>query len=115
MAYKSYYEKLKDPRWQKKRLEIMEKAGWRCRECGATDKTLHVNHSYYEKGLNPWEYPDHSLICLCARCHKDTEEILAIIHRRFGGMTTYDLFELYHAAAAISQRRTATDAVKTES
>ena len=27
-----YVEKLKDPRWQRKRLEIMQRDGFRCRE-----------------------------------------------------------------------------------
>jgi len=26
---KSYSEKLRDPRWQKKRLELLESAGWK--------------------------------------------------------------------------------------
>ena len=29
-----YSEKLKDPRWQKKRLEILERDNFRCQYCG---------------------------------------------------------------------------------
>lgn len=66
---KSYYEKLRDPRWQKKRLEIMERDGFTCRDCGSATNTLNVHHAYYEKGFDPWEYPDGSLKTLCELCH----------------------------------------------
>lgn len=65
----SYAEKLKDPRWQKKRLQVLNHAKFRCQICGAKDRTLHVHHSYYEKGKEPWEYPTGSLISVCEDCH----------------------------------------------
>lgn len=70
---KSYWELLRDPRWQKKRLEIMKRANFTCEECGDESTTLNVDHSYYEKGRMPWEYPDDSLNCLCEPCHKEVE------------------------------------------
>jgi hypothetical protein len=69
----TYAEKLRDPRWQKKRLEIMERDGFQCRECGDKEAELHVHHGYYGKGRQPWEYPDEALITLCADCHDDYE------------------------------------------
>lgn len=66
----SYTEKLKDPRWQKMRLKVMEYAKFRCQICGAKERTLHVHHSYYAKGKEPWEYPAGSLICVCEVCHE---------------------------------------------
>lgn len=65
----TYSEKLKDPRWQKKRLEIMELDGWQCRQCGRDDKTLHTHHIFYVRGRQPWEYPNQAFICLCDDCH----------------------------------------------
>lgn len=64
-----YAEKLKDPRWQKKRLEIMERAQWRCEVCYRGDKTLHVHHDKYGAG-EPWEAQDSDLFCLCSTCHE---------------------------------------------
>lgn len=64
-----YFEKLKDPRWQKKRLEIFERDGWRCKECYSKEKTLHVHHLFYLKGKEPWEIPNGFLITLCEDCH----------------------------------------------
>jgi hypothetical protein len=69
MSQNSYSEKLKDPRWQKKRLKVMEYANWRCQICGCKDKTLHIHHSYYIRGKQPWQYPEGSLICICHACH----------------------------------------------
>ncbi|MHB9110427.1 MAG: HNH endonuclease [Armatimonadota bacterium] len=68
--YKTWSEQLKDPRWQKKRLEIMERDKFRCRWCLNEESTLTVHHSYYEKGLKPWEYPNESLVTLCEECHR---------------------------------------------
>lgn len=64
-----YSEKLKDPRWQKLRLKILERDKWTCQSCTATEHTLHVHHCYYKIGLEPWEYPEQSLITLCDECH----------------------------------------------
>lgn len=66
---KTYWEKLKDPRWQQKRLEIMERDEFTCRHCSSKDKTLNVHHSYYRKGADPWDYESRLLITLCEDCH----------------------------------------------
>jgi hypothetical protein len=65
----NYQEKLLDPRWQKKRLEVFQRAGFKCESCGRTDRTLHVHHLIYSKG-EPWEAPDHTLESLCDKCHE---------------------------------------------
>lgn len=76
---KSYSEKLKDPRWQKKRLEALELAAWSCSCCKDKSSTLHVHHRQYIKGREPWEYDNDQLEVLCESCHKqihDGEDIL---------------------------------------
>jgi len=65
-----YQEKLKDPRWQKRRLEILQRDSWTCVGCAGTEKTLHVHHFWYEDNLDPWEYPDRCLVTLCESCHE---------------------------------------------
>jgi 5-methylcytosine-specific restriction endonuclease McrA len=66
----SYSEKLKDPRWQKKRLEILERDKWTCQACGDKETTLNVHHKIYYANKNPWDYEDDILITLCEDCHK---------------------------------------------
>jgi len=68
-----YSEKLKDPRWQKKRLEILERDLWTCRWCGDKNTTLHVHHIFHLPGREPWNIPDGFLITLCETCHKPEE------------------------------------------
>jgi|SRR6185503_697763 len=69
-----YREKLLDPRWQMKRLEVLKNAGAKCEYCGSGVKTLHVHHAYYERGVQPWEYPNESLTALCKDCHEEVEQ-----------------------------------------
>jgi len=66
---KSYSEKLKDPRWQKKRLEILQRDNFTCVECGNSKNTLHVHHLYYDK--NPWDVKSNRLVTLCEYCHDE--------------------------------------------
>lgn len=70
----SYSEKLRDPRWQKKRLEIMQRDEFKCQECADTESTLHVHHARYLKHRDPWEYDDALLVTLCEACHGKLHE-----------------------------------------
>lgn len=70
----TYSQKLRDPRWQKKRLLALERAGWRCEMCGDSESTLHVHHKQYFKGREPWEYADDQLAVLCELCHAEEHE-----------------------------------------
>jgi len=65
----TYIEKLQDPQWQKKRLEIMSRDGFQCIKCSSKTNTLTVHHFYYISGRMPWEYPDQSMVTLCRKCH----------------------------------------------
>lgn len=89
-----YWQLLQDPRWQRLRLEVMERAEFRCEWCEATDKTLHVHHTYYEKNLKPWEYPPESLRCLCKNCHEETERVLGQIKRKLGSLELLQLQQI---------------------
>jgi hypothetical protein len=75
----AYGEKLKDPRWQKLRLEILERDEWACRSCGNTENTLHVHHTHYVQGLEPWDYVDEQqfLVTLCCDCHEEESSALS--------------------------------------
>ena len=66
---KTYRQKLLDPRWQRKRLETLQKAEFRCEACGDAESTLHAHHKRYIKGRDPWEYEERDLVALCENCH----------------------------------------------
>jgi len=71
---KTYSEKLRDPRWQKKRLEVMERDCFACQRCGNSANTLNVHHLIYDKGKAPWDYANDDLTTLCVECHVIAED-----------------------------------------
>lgn len=71
----NYSELLKDPRWQKKRLEILQRDNWACTVCRNTERTLHVHHTRYLYNKDPWDYDDMHLITLCDSCHSLEEDL----------------------------------------
>lgn len=73
MAEETYSKKLTDPRWQKKRLKILERDEWKCIKCGDKKTELHVHHLAYYK--NPWDIPNKLLKTLCAHCHYEIEKL----------------------------------------
>lgn len=76
---KTYSEKLRDPRWQRMRLDVMQRDNFACQDCGDKTKTLAVHHAYYVTGRNPWMYPAWSLSTLCDDCHKSRHD--EVIHQ----------------------------------
>jgi len=75
---KTYSEKLQDPRWQKKRLEILNRDGFKCQMCSNDKKTLHVHHKEYVYGKQPWEYENSNFNTLCKDCH----ELIEFLHKK---------------------------------
>jgi len=64
----NYSEKLKSPKWQKKRLEILQRDNFTCQICTDSETELHVHHKKYTG--EPFEAPAEDLITLCKCCHK---------------------------------------------
>lgn len=75
-AKEEYRQKLLDPRWQKMRLQVYERDGFKCRSCHSEDRTLHAHHTYYRYGADPWDYPASSIITLCESCHDEEHECM---------------------------------------
>lgn len=63
----NYNQKLKDPRWQKKRLKILERDNFICQLCKDDKTELHVHHDEYSG--EPWEVDDKFLTTVCKHCH----------------------------------------------
>ena len=74
MASQEYLELLKNPKWQKLRLEVLDARGWKCELMGETDISLNVHHRRYVRGAMPWEYEPEQLQVLCEECHKDLHD-----------------------------------------
>jgi hypothetical protein len=89
--FQSYAEKLRDPRWQRRRLEVLSRAEFSCERCNATDKTLNVHHKLYKKGHAPWEYGDDELAVLCEPCHKVHHELDTLLKETLALLDEEDL------------------------
>ena len=71
-----YLEQYKNPKWQKIRLEILERDNWACQKCGDDESQLQVHHRQYVYGKKVWDYPIKELITLCNDCHKEEKELM---------------------------------------
>jgi Zn finger protein HypA/HybF involved in hydrogenase expression len=90
----NYFELLKSPLWQKKRLENLKLADWECTNCGSKDDQLQVHHKQYIKGKNPWEYEDEQLQVLCNKCHGEMHQILDAIKTIISYSDIYEIYNL---------------------
>lgn len=99
--FMTYKEKLLDPRWQKKRLEILERDGWTCQLCADTKTTLHIHHFCYSKDFNPWEVDNDALTTYCKHCHtiiehrlKDAKDVYKVIKNEY--IVGYTLLAVFY-------------------
>lgn len=92
-----YRKKLLDPKWQKKRLEILNRDEFKCVECKSDCKTLHVHHKNYIFGNEPWDYPSTNFITLCEDCHQMEE----YFKNEFKGLV-HDLLLMGHTYTSIT-------------
>lgn len=78
-----YATKLQDARWQKRSAELKTKANWKCQDAGCQREhsPLQAHHIYYEKGRDPWDYPDEAFLVLCDECHADRQKLERTIKR----------------------------------
>jgi len=73
-AKSEYSQKLRNPRWQKMRLDVMNRDEFRCQICFDDKTPLNVHHNYYRPGNDPWDYPLAALVTLCETCHEEETE-----------------------------------------
>lgn len=104
----TYSQKLKDPRWQKKRLEVLNRDSFSCRFCGDDKNTLHVHHISYNG--DPWDTDDNLLITLCDDCHQVEESNLKDFSKRLvkslrdSGMMSYGLISIMALFEGVKDR-----------
>ena len=96
----TYSNKLKNPLWQRKRLEIMQRDDFKCCLCHKAENELNVHHQYYTPETEPWEYDAECYLTLCKDCHSDVHttftKIVALIAFKAikSGMSLYDIDNL---------------------
>jgi hypothetical protein len=102
----AYSKKLRDPRWQKKRLDILNRDNFACVLCEATTEELQVHHENYRRGADPWDYDDAELHTLCKSCHESTEELITGIRSQLMDSVSHDVY--WKAARLFSCRKNMT-------
>ena len=101
----AYLAKIRDPRWQKRRLEIFQRDEWACQVCFDSENTLNVHHRWYENDREPWEASDDALVTLCEDCHAyETQNrkryeagILQAMRKRFFADALLDIWMMLDA------------------
>jgi len=92
-VFMKYKDQLKDPRWQRKRLEILNRDKWTCQICLDTTETLHVHHKSYDGVFIKlaWQYDNHVYTTLCDTCHIEIERHI----KEHGSDEEFDLFKIF--------------------
>lgn len=93
----TYSQKLRDSRWQKLRLKVFERDGWKCQRPGfqsAENTTLAVHHKSYLLGRDPWDYPLTNFDTLCEKCHERAHDSAPVSDRSLEEGAIYSWSEL---------------------
>lgn len=62
-------DQYKHPNWQRMRLIVLKRDGFRCINCKTSNKTLHAHHLKYNRNGAIWEVPHWYIVTLCEDCH----------------------------------------------
>ena len=104
----SYANKLRDPRWRKLRMDVLNMRGHKCQDCGRgngeramesdeplDECRLEVHHGYYVPQCEPWDYPVYALIVLCGACHHHRHTIEREVAKALARLSTDTLEKVF--------------------
>jgi hypothetical protein len=71
--------------WRYKRLTILLRDSFKCKDCGVKNLHNHIHHNYYIQDWFPWDVFDDGLVTLCKECHtsrhqNQTIPVYAYVH-----------------------------------
>jgi len=80
----NYKQQLLTKEWLKKRLIILKRDNYSCKNCDKKTN-LHVHHKKYINGRMCWDYPNNLLVTLCSECHESVHKStkIKIVKDRF--------------------------------
>jgi len=90
-----YSEQLRNPKWQKKRLVILDRDNWACTICENNEIQLHVHHlKYPEYGIDIWDLDDKYLVTVCNVCHNVLHDLPRTVDTLINSkiLTSYDIW-----------------------
>lgn len=95
--------------WKAKRWEVFKRDGHKCISCGhdGTTHPLEVDHGWYERGKEAWEYPLECFSTYCSQCHESIEGIRKDIRKLLARCSEKDhLFLLGNILAWVNKNTT---------
>jgi len=72
MGQMTYLAQLRHPKWQRKRLEVLQRDGWIVRAAQKGDYAVYADGSKAPIVTGAWEYSGDDLTSLCEDCHELT-------------------------------------------
>ena len=114
-----YQRKLKDPRWLNRLASLIRSASGRCSECSAPhsdQQPLVAHHHFYDRGRNPWDYPDYAFKVLCPQCSAKRQAAERVIKKAavliYRDFNSYHIAEEFFGLVAESYGRLAADSLR---
>lgn len=108
-----FWEKYRDPRWQRRRLEKFQQSNYMCEHCRATEATLHVHHKIYRRGAEPWDYELHELELLCESCHEEQHDLKKSLQDAIAILDQYAFQSLLGFAQALALKQECEGTIRT--
>ncbi len=99
----SFSDKFKDPRWIRRRDEIIASAEYLCQDCGVAADDLEVHICYFEQGREPWEYPHEVYRCLCRTDSAVRRPLEKEVRQALAIFTSAELDALHRALQVLAQ------------
>lgn len=104
-----YADKLRDPRWLQFKDEYIE---WRlvrhdiprhwCQDCGEdTHGGLHLHHTVYYLGREPWDYDFEEMRLYCETCHKRIHDLEEDFRNFIRSICSHQCYELRYVLDAL--------------
>ena len=94
-------KKFSDPRWEAKKRQVLEKAGYECEFC-QIDERLEVHICFFEPGVEPWDYPDEAYKCYCSEDRLMRRGLESDIRRVMAAFGPNELDSLHSALSQIA-------------
>ena len=114
-----YQRKLKDPRWLKRLAKLIQDASGRCSECSAPhsdQQPLVAHHHFYDRGRNPWDYPDYAFKVLCPQCSAKRQAAERVIKKAavlvYASWSSHQIVDAFFRLIELSYTRNVSDSLR---
>jgi hypothetical protein len=90
----TFDQMFRDQRWDARKLNLLEAAGWACQECGLRVGEEGIHICFYPKGKMVWDYPSKAFKVLCAAHRQERAAFERQLRDALPAFTTNELGKL---------------------